>query len=117
VADTSDVRSAAELRQEFDGAFAEPPVVPRAGAQRFIAIRANGNRFAFQLGDVSSVHARHDVLPVPSPVESQRGVAVFGGALVAVHDLSVLMTGAPSATAEWIARMQDGIALTFDEFE
>ncbi|MFI5910236.1 chemotaxis protein CheW [Dactylosporangium sp. NPDC051541] len=87
-------RRLAELRDEFDRSFADPPRSAVAGHDDLLAIRAGGVRYALRLTQAAGLFPDRPVTRLPGPLSALLGVAGFRGAIVPVYDLAaVLGTG------------------------
>lgn len=109
----------AALRDAFDRSFAEPPRQQVTTFEDLLAIRVGGRRYALGLADTSGLHPNPQITPVPGPLPALLGVAGFGGALVPVYDLGVVL-GHPSGQApRWLvlARGAPAVGLAFAELD
>jgi chemotaxis signal transduction protein len=113
-------QSAAELRRDFDGAFALPLRESEPDVVDLLAIRVAGRPFALCVADVGGVAAGRRVTPVPSRQPALAGLVGMRGKLVAVFDLGTLLGLSASGDAtRWLALAAGGapLALAFDELE
>ncbi|WP_433617602.1 chemotaxis protein CheW [Dactylosporangium sp. CA-139114] len=120
-------RRLAELREEFDRSFADPPRSAVAGHDDLLAIRAGGVRYALRLTQAAGLFPDRPVTRLPGPLGALLGVAGFRGAIVPVYDLAaVLGTGAAAAGPadggtgpRWLvlAAGQPAVALAFAELD
>jgi chemotaxis signal transduction protein len=111
-------RTAAQLRQAFDRTFAEPPRTRHGPAADLLAIRVHGDAYALPLAGIQGLFA--DKLPtrLPSAVPAFLGIAGFGGRVVPVYDLRVLLGYAGGATPRWLVVLAARpAALAFDDFD
>nr|BFE56992.1 hypothetical protein GCM10020063_015180 [Dactylosporangium thailandense] len=117
----------AELREEFDRSFADPPRSAVAGHDDLLAIRAGGVRYALRLTQAAGLFPDRPVTRLPGPLGALLGVAGFRGAIVPVYDLAaVLGTGGTAAGSadggtgpRWLvlAAGQPAVALAFTELD
>lgn len=118
---------AAELKNEFDSAFARPI---RAGTAAqgsdFLAIAVNGHPYALLMSEIRGLHADRAIVPVPSPVPELLGLAGIRGELIPVYSLAALLgygasgsAGSTDAPARWLVSCcgQHSLGLAFDVFE
>lgn len=109
---------AADLRREFDRAFAEP--VRRDGTPKedLLAIRAGEQVYAIRLSEIAGLHARKKITRVPGSHAALCGIAGFRGALLPVYDLPVLLGHSRVETPRWLVIAQSApVALAFDAFD
>ncbi|WP_433044456.1 chemotaxis protein CheW [Dactylosporangium sp. CS-033363] len=110
----------AELRDEFDRSFADPPRSAVAGHDDLLAIRAGGVRYALRLTQAAGLFPDRPVTRLPGPLGALLGVAGFRGAIVPVYDLAAVLGTAAMAVggedgARWLvlAAGQPAVALAF----
>lgn len=109
---------AAELRREFDRAFAEPFHVETAVKQSLLGISVAGQPYAIRLSEAAGVHADRKITPVPGSSPVLHGIAGFRGALLPVYDLHVLLGHATDDASRWlVVAAAAPVALTFTAFE
>ena len=109
---------AAELRREFDRAFAEPFHVETAVKQSLLGISVAGQPYAIRLSEAAGVHANKKITPVPGSGPALRGIAGFRGALLPVYDLHVLLGHATTDAPRWLVIAAAApVALSFTAFE
>jgi purine-binding chemotaxis protein CheW len=109
---------AAQLRRDFDRAFAEPIRFDETLKEDFLAIRAGGRPFAIRLSEISGLFADKTITPVPGGHPALRGIAGFRGTMLPAYDLQILL-GLPGAQSpRWlmIAKAQP-VALAFEAFD
>jgi len=109
---------AAELRREFDRAFAEPFHVETTIKQVLLGIGVAGQRYAIRLSEAGGVHADKKITPVPGSSPVLRGIAGFRGALLPVYDLHVLLGRTTDDAPRWlVVAAAAPVAFTFTAFE
>jgi len=111
-------RTAAQLRQDFDGSFAEAPHGEREAREDFLAIRLAGDAHAVRLADVACLLPLTSLTRLPSPVSELIGIIGFRGAIVPAYDLGALLGYAAQDPPRWlmIAAARPA-ALAFGAFE
>lgn len=113
-------KTLADLRREFDNAFAALPAGPGEGRESLIALRAAGEPLAVRTLHIVGICKRRRIVPVPTRVSGLLGLTGFRGALLPVYDLAALL-GLPGAAGEGAWLMLTGpetpVGLIFDEFE
>lgn len=113
----AELRTAAELRAEFDRGFAElqAPPVPHVDV---IVLRAGGAPYAIARGELAAVRVDLAIVDLPSPARALIGVAAVRGELVPVWDLGRLAHGEPVRGRRWCAIARGGhAAVAFDRFD
>jgi purine-binding chemotaxis protein CheW len=120
-------RRLAELREEFDRSFADPPRSAVAGHDDLLAIRAGGVRYALRLTQAAGLFPDRPVTRLPGPLGALLGVAGFRGAIVPVYDLAAVLGtgGTPGRRTDdehgprWLvlAAGQPAVALAFAELD
>jgi chemotaxis signal transduction protein len=116
--DPAHKRTAAELRREFDEAFARPMVIDGEVREELLAIRAGDHDLALRSSEVAAILRCPTLTQVPSAHAALRGLAGVRGALVAVYALaSLLGPDSTPARAGWIVlcREERSAALLFDD--
>jgi purine-binding chemotaxis protein CheW len=109
---------AAQLRHEFDRAFAAPPPVPQAAPVDLLAIRLGAEPYALRLAEVGGLFADKKLTRLPQAGHACLGIAGFRGSLVPVYDLRVLLDCPGRAAPRWLVVTADGtLALAFDAFD
>jgi purine-binding chemotaxis protein CheW len=109
----------AELRREFDGAFALAPKSETARIENLLAVRIGGDGFALRVAQIAGLYSDKPVTPLPSPLVELQGLAGFRGRPAPVYDLAALLGYAASGATRWLvlARASEPLALAFDDFE
>jgi purine-binding chemotaxis protein CheW len=109
---------AAQLREAFDRAFAEPARLDRAAEQDLLAIRVGTQACALRLSDISGVFADRKITRVAGSSATLLGIAGFRGVIVPVYSLPALLDQTGSATLRWLVMAAAApVALAFDAFE
>lgn len=109
---------AADLRREFDRAFAEAPRARAGSMVDLLAIQVRGTPYALRLSQVSGLFVARRVTPVPSPVPELLGIADFRGALVPVYDLGALLGERVQVGQRWLVVAAEApVAFAFDAFD
>ena len=109
---------AAELRREFDRAFAEPIRPETAIKEDLLGIRAGAQAYAIRLSEIAGLHAGKKITRVPGSAAALCGIAGFRGALLPVYDLQALLGHSSVETPRWLVIASGApIALAFDTFE
>jgi len=119
VSDREGSARAAQLRREFDRAFAEPPRAEALEAPvALLALRAGTDSCVVRLSDMQGLLARPTIVPLPGPLPELLGLAGVRGALIPVFSLAALR-GHPAGDAAppWIMLVEaDGpVGLAFEE--
>jgi purine-binding chemotaxis protein CheW len=112
--------TAAELRQAFDRAFAEPPGAPAEPHEALLAIRAGGAAFAVPLAELTALFVDRRVTRLPSLVPDLLGVAGLRHEVVPVYSIGSLLGGPRSdGVPRWlvVTRGSQAVALAFDRFD
>ena len=112
-------KSVAELRLEFDNAFAASPAGAGEVRESLIALRVAGEALAVKTLHITGVTKGRRIVPVPSRVPGLLGLTALRGAVLPVYDLAALL-GLPAAgEGSWLllTTPETPIGLTFDEFE
>jgi chemotaxis signal transduction protein len=110
----------ADLRREFDDAFARPPEGSAARTTDFLGVRAAGAPYAIALADVGAVQPCGVVAQVPSRVPGLAGLAGVQASLLAVFDiLSLLGAGGAPVARRWlvVARCDRQVAIAVDAID
>lgn len=113
-------RRAAELRREFDRAFAHPPLARIEEAESFLAVRLGGQPYAVRLTEVAEIFKDREVVRMPGPRSEFLGLAGLRGGIVPVYSLPILLGYPPSsAPARWLllAAPDRSVAFAVEEFE
>jgi purine-binding chemotaxis protein CheW len=113
------VATVAELRREFDAAFAVAPQVETARRESLLAVRIAGDGFAMRVSQIAGLFADKAVTPLTSPLAELKGLAGFRGRAAPVYDLGALLGYGSSGATRWLvlARTPEPLALAFDAFE
>ena len=81
----------AELRRDFDQAFAKLPATAAEDTERLLSIRIEGDFYALRLLDISELLIQSQMIPIPSRNSSLLGIAGSKGRIVPVFSLALLM--------------------------
>jgi purine-binding chemotaxis protein CheW len=109
---------AAELRQNFDRAFAKPPAVETASIEDLLAIRFGANAFALRLSQIAGLFTGKKITSVPGGGATLLGIAGFRGSIVPVYDLEKLLGHSGSKVPRWLVIAAAApVALAFEAFE
>jgi chemotaxis signal transduction protein len=109
---------AAELRDAFDRAFAEPPAGPRPAYRELLRVRLAGEPFALALAEIAAIHVDLEVVAMPATAHELLGVIAVRAQIVPVYDLRAVV-GAPRELApRWLVIARDApAAFAFDGFD
>jgi len=111
-------RKAAELRQAFDLAFAEPARSGSAEMEDFLAIRVGEDAHMLRLAEVASLSPLRSVTRLPTPLPALLGLMGFRGAIVPLYDLRVLLGYAAAGVPRWtVIAAGTPLGLVFDAFD
>lgn len=109
---------AAELRREFDRAFAEPVQITTEAKVELLGIRVAGQACAIRLAEIAGLFAGKKITRIPGGNAALRGIAGFRGVLLPVYDLHTLLGHASAQTPRWLVIASAApIALAFETFE
>ncbi len=113
------LRTAEELRDEFDRAFAHVPPPEAAQPLHLLAIRVAQRHYALDLNEVLGIHADRKLVAVPSPHPALRGLVGLRGAAVPVYDLALALGDAAEASPRFVAHVRAPLpfALCFSHWE
>ena len=110
--------SAAQLRRDFDRAFAEPPRARRAASVDLLAIRLRGDPYALRLAGIAGLFADKPLTRLPGSAREFLGLAGFRGSVVPVYDLRALLGDARGDAPRWlVVSSGSAVALAFDGFD
>ena len=112
------VGRAAELRRQFDRAFAEarPPEPPPS--EDFLAVRLAGEAYALRLGEIAGLVAGLTISPVPGLGAPLLGLAGIRGTVTPVYDLAAMLGHPPTQRPRWLAVAADArTSFAFGELE
>jgi chemotaxis signal transduction protein len=111
-------RTAAQLRQDFDRSFAEPPRGEIEPQEDFLAIRLGADAHAIRLADIGSLLPLTALTRLPSPVPELLGITGFRGAIIPVYELGALLGYAAQELPRWLVIAAAApVGLAFDVFE
>jgi purine-binding chemotaxis protein CheW len=109
---------AAELRREFDRAFAEPVRIEQAAKEDLLGIRVGGLACALRLSEIGGLFVDRKMTRVPGSDAALRGIVGFRGALLPVYDLATLLGRTAPETPRWLVIAAGApVAFAFDAFE
>jgi chemotaxis signal transduction protein len=111
-------RRAADLREAFDGGFAQERRPDLTVMQSLLAFSLGGEPYAMRLTEISSVVSGRPITPVPDAGAALLGFAGFRGTIVPVYDLHVLLGRPPCETPRWLAMAAAApVVLAFETFD
>jgi chemotaxis signal transduction protein len=110
---------AAELRREFDQAFAEPPPLAKAPGVDLLAVQIAGHPYALRLTQILHLLADRRVVAVPSAVPELAGLLAFRGSILPVYSLRLLLGYGAGAAPRWVVLVGGGerVGLGLDALE
>ncbi|MEO8796627.1 MAG: chemotaxis protein CheW [Polyangiaceae bacterium] len=111
------LRSAEELKAEFDAGFALAADAGRnAVTEDFLAIRIGEDAFALRLSEIAGLYVDRKIVPLLCERRALLGLATFRNVLAPVYDLRVLLGYSPQKPPRWfvLVRAAEPIALAFD---
>lgn len=112
--------NAAELRRQFDRAFALPPPRAEQELEDLLAIRVSGTAYAIRARDIVGIVTGRKLVAVPAATPHLLGLAGIRASIVAVFGLaSILGHGQGADSARWmvLCGADEPIALGFSELE
>jgi chemotaxis signal transduction protein len=112
-------QTAAQLRQDFDAAFAEAPVARDDRLQRVTAIATADALLAVAVESLSGVHRLPSIVRLPGAHPSVAGLATIEGAFVPVFGLAAILGQTDDlAACRWLALCHGRrIGLAFVRFD
>ena len=113
-------QSLADLRRQFDSAFAAPPPAPMEGRESLITLQVAGEALAVRTPHITGVAKTRRIMPVPTRVPGLLGIMALRGTLLPVYDLATLLgLPAPASAGSWLmlTNAEAPIGLVFDEFD
>jgi chemotaxis signal transduction protein len=107
---------AADLRLEFDQAFAAPAAVAPATVD-LLAVRVAGAAYALRLSEIGGLRADRRIMPLPGAAPELLGLAGLRGTLAAIYDLAPFLGHDRSESARWVvlAGADRTVGLAFEE--
>jgi chemotaxis signal transduction protein len=109
---------AADLRQQFDRSFAEPPPAEPLSQDDLLAVTVGGDAYAIRLPEVAGLFCDRKITPLPGSVPELIGIAGLRGTLVPVYNLRVLLGHAPGALPRWfVIAASTPVGYAFDHYE
>jgi len=112
--------AAAQLRADFNGAFARPAAPSAQAGTALLALRLDGRPYALRLDEIASLAPGRSLLPVPQAAPAFVGLAGQRGGLWPVWDLGALLGHAGlRGTPRWLALAAGAPvwAAAFEHFE
>ena len=107
----------AELRAEFDSAFARRPAAEGGELTDVLALRVGDDAGALRLSDLAEVLAHPVLTPVPTSVPALIGLAAGRGYPIGVFDLGLLLGHRP-VEPRWLVRAAAApVGLVFEHFD
>lgn len=108
-----------QLRREFDSTFSQAPSTETVRGEDFLAVRVGKHPYAIRLTDISALAADKVLTPVPVPAPALLGITGFGGSIVSVYDLGVLLGHGAGETHRWLVltATDTAVGLSFDHFD
>jgi chemotaxis signal transduction protein len=122
VSDSSTIaNTAAELRNEFDRAYAISLSADQSEqAENLLAIRLGGDLYALRVSEIIGLAKDRKIIPLPGPIPELLGVAGIRGGLVSVYSLAALLGyGLNGSSGQWLALCgtEEPVGLAFSDFE
>jgi chemotaxis signal transduction protein len=109
---------AAQLRHDFDRAFAEPIRVDTVDEEDLLAIRLGEQTCAVRLSEIAGIHMGKKVTRVPGSHPALWGIAGLRGSLLPVYDLQQLVGHARAEAPRWLLIAAAApVALAFATFD
>lgn len=110
---------AAELRSDFDGAFAHAHPAEAPPQLDLLVIRVFGLRYALRLSDVVELLADRTPVPAPSSRADLLGLVGLRGAVTPVYDLGRQLGHAAAEQPRFVAQVRAPLpfAVAFEHFE
>jgi purine-binding chemotaxis protein CheW len=109
---------AAELRLDFDRAFAEPIRLDTTPKEDLLAIRVGGRACAIRLSEIAGLFAGKSITRVPGGNGLLCGIAGFRGSILPVYDLQALLGRCAAQMHRWlVVTAAQPAALAFEAFD
>jgi purine-binding chemotaxis protein CheW len=108
----------AQLRRDFDAAFASPLREPQRAGTDLLIVGACGVPYALRASELAGLEVDRKVVPLPAARRGLLGLCAAQGNLIPVFALAALLgTPLSGAPPRWIAlhREKELVALAFDE--
>lgn len=107
--------SAAQLRDDFDQAFAEPLPGPPAQRDRFLAVQLAGDPHVIRLAEIANLLPLEALTALPCAVPALMGLTGFRGAILPVYDLRQMLGYTAQDPPRWMVIASGArVALAFD---
>jgi chemotaxis signal transduction protein len=109
----------AELRLDFDAAFARAPAAAQPPSLDLLRIRVALRSLCLRLSEIVTVQRDFSIAMVPSPSPALRGLVGLRGKVLPVYDLAWLLGLGKCDAPRWLVdlRTPTPCALAFDAFE
>ncbi len=112
------LQRAAELRREFDLAFARAPRERLSSTVDLLAIGLGGDSYALRLSVVGGLFTDKKLTRLPCAAPEFLGIAGFRGSVVPVYDLRALLGYPGGGAPRWLAvAATAAVALAFDSLD
>src|SRR4051794_8756311 len=111
---------AAQMRRDFDAAFARAAAPAAAETEAFLAIRIGAEPYALRVNELVNLTECGKVVPLRSSSTALLGLTGVKGAILPVYSLAALLNlPRPGEALRWLALCgkRDRVALGFSEFE
>ncbi|RYZ04587.1 MAG: chemotaxis protein CheW [Myxococcales bacterium] len=110
---------AAQLRADFDGAFAQAHAAEAPPHVDLLLIGVAERSYALRLSEVTELLADRRLVPVPSPRRDLLGLAGLRGVVTPVYDLALQLGHAAPAEPRWLVQVRAAaaFALAFERFD
>ncbi len=110
---------AAQLRTDFDRAFAQAHASEAPAHLDLLLIRVGGHPYALPLSQVVALHAGRALTPVPSARPDLLGLVGLRGVVTPVYDLSALLGYATRDAVRFLLQVDAAspFAVAFEHFE
>lgn len=108
-----------QLRRDFDGSFAEEPVIAILAGEALLTLTVCGQAYAMRAAEVSSLARDRRIAPLPQAPASFIGLSGLRGSLLPVWDLAALLDLGRAPSAPWLITVQGepAWALAFERFD
>lgn len=109
----------AELRAEFDRAFADSVAETQPEFLDVILLTVAGDRYALRFADVTGVHAGRAVSPVPTSSRVFSGLMGLRGVIVPTYDLAGLLGYPAAERPRWVISLRHAtsVGVAFDRLD
>ena len=113
-------RHAAQLRREFDAAFAKPVAATTRERTSLIEVRVQGDVYAVKTLEIDEIQRGSQIVHLPTDVPALLGLAGHRDELLPVYSLARLLGyGTQHAAPPWLLRCggRTPFALAFDDLD